>query len=259
MVTVTAVAAFLFGLVWGSFGNVLIHRLPRRQSVVLPASHCPACGTPLRWYHNVPLLSYLALGGRCAFCRAPISPRYPLVEGATALLFAASALAFGPTPAAAFAALFSFLLLVLGLIDLEHQILPDRLTYPGIVLGLAASFFVPWTSPPASLAGAALGAALPALLIGAYALFGIEAMGWGDVKLLAMAGAFLGWKGLVLTLLLGAFAGTVVGGLYLYATGKGRRTPLPFGTFLSAAALISLFFGQAIWAWYLGTFFPGSP
>lgn len=256
---VTAALAFLLGLVWGSFGNVLIHRLPRRQSVVLPPSHCPSCGAPLRWYHNVPLLSYLALRGRCAFCRARISPRYPLVEAATGLLFAASALAFGPSLAAGAAALFSLLLLTLGLIDLEHQILPDRLTYPGIFLGLAASFFVPWTSPPASFAGAALGALLPALLIGAYALFGIEAMGWGDVKLLAMVGAFLGWKGLLLTLLLGAFAGTVVGGLYLYATGKGRKTPLPFGTFLSAAALVALFFGPALWAWYLGTFFPGNP
>lgn len=256
---VTGVFAFLFGLVWGSFGNVLIHRLPRRQSVVLPASHCPACGTPLKWYHNVPLLSYAALRGRCAFCHARISPRYPLVEGATGLLFSASAITFGPGIAAAAAALLSFLLLVLGLIDLQHQILPDRLTYPGIALGLGASFFVPWTSPSASLAGAALGAALPALLIGTYALFGIDAMGWGDVKLLAMVGAFLGWKGLVLTLLLGAFAGTVVGGLYLYATGKDRRTPLPFGTFLAAAALFSLFFGPAVWAWYLGTFFPGAP
>lgn len=256
---VTAAVAFLFGLVWGSFGNVLIHRLPRRESVVFPGSHCPACGTPLKWFHNVPVLSFLLLRGRCAFCKAPISPRYPLVESAAGLLFAASALTWGPTPAAAAGAAFSFLLLVLGLIDLEHQILPDRLTYPGIALGLGASFFVPWSSPLSSLAAALVGAALPALLIGVYALFGIEAMGWGDVKLLAMVGAFLGWKGLLLTLLLGAFLGTVVGGAYLYATGRDRRTPLPFGTFLAAAALVSLFFGPAAWRWYLSAFFPGTP
>lgn len=243
-------AALLLGLVWGSFANVLIYRLPRRESVVSPGSHCPACGSPIRWYQNVPILSWVALRGRCAACKAPISPRYPLVEASTGGLFLACAAAFGPTPASAIGALFSFLTLCLGLIDLEHQILPDRLTVPGIALGLVLSPFAPWTTPGASLFGAILGAALPAALIGAYALFSVEAMGWGDVKLLAMLGAFLGWKGMLLALFGGALIGTLVGGAYLLASGKGRRTPLPFGTFLCAAGLGALFWGPAFWSRY---------
>jgi leader peptidase (prepilin peptidase) / N-methyltransferase len=144
----------------------------------------------------------------------------------------------------------------LGFIDLEHQILPDCLTYPGIVLGLAFSPFVSWTDWRQALVGAAAGAAVPALLILAYALFKVEAMGWGDVKFLAMIGAFLGWKSLLLCLLCGALLGVVIGGGYILVSGKGRRTPLPFGTFLAVAALLSLFLGPEIWSWYVGRFFP---
>jgi leader peptidase (prepilin peptidase)/N-methyltransferase len=259
MVTLLLITAFAFGLVIGSFANVLIHRLPRRESIVHPGSHCPACGTPIRWYQNVPLLSYLALRGRCSSCGAAISPRYPIVEGTMGGLFVLGAWRWGPTPDTAAAWAFILLCVPLGLIDLEHQILPDRLTYPGIVLGLILSPFVSWTSPWSSLIGAALGAGLPALLIGAYALFGVEAMGWGDVKFLAMAGAFLGWKGLLLTMLGGALLGSVIGGAYLVASGKGRRTPLPFGTFLAAAALVSLFVGARVWEWYSGLLAPFQP
>ncbi|MEW5764815.1 MAG: prepilin peptidase [Acidobacteriota bacterium] len=252
-------AAGLLGLVWGSFANVLIHRLPRGESVVSPGSRCPACAAPIRWFQNVPLLSWVALRGRCASCRTPISPRYPLVEAAMGGLFLACAAAFGPSPASAIGALFSFLALCLGLIDLEHQILPDRLTLPGIALGLGSSFFVPWTTPWASLLGAVLGAALPAALIGAYALFSVEAMGWGDVKLLAMLGAFLGWKGMLLALFGGALIGTLAGGAYLLAAGKDRRTPLPFGTFLCAAGLGALFWGPAFWSRYQALLLPSPP
>jgi leader peptidase (prepilin peptidase)/N-methyltransferase len=174
-------------------------------------------------------------------------------------LFLACAAAFGATAAAALGALFSFLLLTLGLIDLEHQILPDRLTLPGIALGLASSLMAPWTTPEASLLGAVLGAALPAALIGAYALFSVEAMGWGDVKLLAMLGAFLGWKGMLLSLFGGALMGTLVGGAYLLVTKKGRRTPLPFGTFLCAAGLGALFWGPAFWSRYEALLVPSLP
>ena len=250
--------AFLLGLILGSFANVLIHRLPRRESIVHPGSHCPHCGAAIRWHQNVPVLSYLFLRGRCSSCRAPISPRYPLTELAMGLLFALCAWRWELHPEAPAAWLFVFLSLSLAVIDLEHQLLPDRLTYPGIALGLALSPFLSWTSLPQSLLGAALGAGLPALLIGAYALFGVEAMGWGDVKFMAFVGAFLGWKGALLTLLLGAFLGSLIGGAFLLATGRGRRTPLPFGTFLAAAGLFSLFEGQAVWTWYGGLLHPGA-
>ncbi len=251
--------AAVIGLALGSFANVLIHRLPRRESIVSPGSRCPRCGTPIRWYHNVPVLSWIILRGRCADCGAPISPRYPLVEAAMGALFLAAAWRWGPTVECGAACLFLLVSLPLGLIDLEHQILPDRLTYPGIAMGLLLSPFVGWTRPLDSLAGAVLGAAIPAALIGAYGLFGIEAMGWGDVKLLARVGAFLGWHGVLLTLLAGALLGTLLGGLYLVVSGRGRRTPLPFGTFLVAAAMASLFAGEWVWHWYLGILAPGGP
>ncbi len=259
MVVVFLVFAAAAGLVAGSFANVLIYRLPRRESIVFPGSHCPSCGEPIPWYLNVPVLSWVALGGRCARCSAPISPRYPLVEAATGGLFAACFLAWGLSPETLAGCLFALFCLPLGIIDLEHQILPDKLTYPGILVGLAFSPFVSWTTPTGALIGAAAGAGLPAAVIGVYALFGIEAMGWGDVKLLAMIGAFLGWQGMLLTLLGGAVLGTLIGGTYLLASGKGRRTPLPFGTFLCAAALAALFWGPAIWKWYAGLIFKAAP
>lgn len=241
------------GLVCGSFANVLIYRLPRCESVVFPGSHCPACGTPIPWYLNIPVLSFLALRGRCASCKVPISPRYPLVEASTGLLFLACAWAWGPTVKAGWGAAFCLLCLPLGLIDLEHQILPDRLTYPGLAAGLLFSVTGQATAWKDALAGAVAGAVLPMAVMGAYWLIRREeGMGWGDVKLLAMIGAFLGWKGVLLTLMAGALAGTFIGGGYLLVSGKGRRTPLPFGTFLCAAALLVLFFGDAAWRWYAG-------
>lgn len=258
MVTLFLVFAALFGLAAGSFANVLIYRLPRRESIVLPGSHCPLCGAPIPWYLNVPLLSWIALRGRCSKCRERISLRYPAVEAAAGCLFLASAWVWGPTASTGAACCFCLLCLCLGLIDLEHQILPDRLTYPGLALGLAFCPFVAWTDWRQALIGAAAGAAVPALLIFAYGLFKVDAMGWGDVKFLAMIGAFLGWKSLLLCLLWGAVLGVAIGGGYLLATGKGRRTPLPFGTFLAIAAVLSLFFGPSTWSWYTALVFPPS-
>jgi leader peptidase (prepilin peptidase)/N-methyltransferase len=249
--------ATALGLVCGSFANVLIHRLPRGESVAFPGSHCPVCGEPIPWTLNVPILSWLALRGKCAACKAPISARYPLVELSLGLLFLACAWTWGTSPRAAWGSAFCLLCVPLGLIDLEHQILPDKLTYPGMVTGLAFAF-AGWGSPPLeALLGAAAGALIPAAVIGAYWLIRREeGMGWGDVKLLAMVGAFLGWKGMLLTLLAGAFLGSIVGGGYLLLSGRGRKTPLPFGTFLCAAALGVLFFGEAAWRWYAGLLLP---
>jgi leader peptidase (prepilin peptidase)/N-methyltransferase len=253
-----------YGLVIGSFLNVVIHRLPREQSLVRPRSRCPACGAAIAWYDNVPVLSYLVLGGRCRSCRAPISPRYPLVEAAAAGLLVAVAARFGLTVAGVTASLFVLLLLALALIDLEHHLLLDVLTLPGLAAGvllapLGGSLLGPLggtvftASGPAasavasSLLGAAVGALVPYLVIVAYRLIrGGEGMGLGDVKFLAMIGAFLGWKGALLTIGLGSLFGAVVG-VALVAAGRGRRdTELPFGTFLALGALVALFAGAPL-------------
>jgi leader peptidase (prepilin peptidase)/N-methyltransferase len=241
-----AVAA-AYGLVLGSFLNVVIYRLPRGMSLLRPRSHCPACGATVRWFDNVPVLSYLALRGRCRGCRAPISPRYPLVELLTGSLLAACAARFGVSVAAGEAMVLSLLLVPLAFIDLEHHLLPDVLTLPGIVLGLGFSAAGGLTPLADAAIGAAVGGALPYVVIVAYrAIRGIEGMGLGDVKLLAMAGAFLGWRGALLTIGLGSCVGAVFG-IALIASGRGRRdTELPFGVFLALAATISLFFGPEL-------------
>jgi leader peptidase (prepilin peptidase)/N-methyltransferase len=241
-----AVAA-AYGLVFGSFLNVVVHRLPRGMSLVRPGSHCPKCGAPVRWFDNIPVLSYLLLGGRCRACRATISLCYPLVELAAGVIAAAVVARFGLTLQGLEAMLLVMLLLPLALIDLEHHLLPDVLTLPGIVLGLAGSAaggFVPLLN---SVIGALVGAAVPYVVIVVYRrLRGVEGMGLGDVKLLAMIGAFLGWRGVLLTLGLAATAGALLG-LTLIALGRGRRdTELPFGTFLAGAATIVLFAGNVL-------------
>lgn len=250
----------LLGLVVGSFGNVVIHRVPRDASIAFPASHCPSCKAPIPWYLNIPVLSWLFLMGKCRSCRAPISLRYPLVELACGLLFTLSALRWGLSWATPIAMLFCAIILFLSLIDLEHHLLPDVLTYPGIVLGLSLCWAMPWTTWRGSLLGAALGAGLPCLLLLFWEkVLGRDGMGWGDIKLMGMVGAFLGWQGALLTLLLGSVLGMIFGGGWILLRRKESGTELPFGTFLGAAALLSLFAGDRIWAWYLGLFPGGAP
>jgi leader peptidase (prepilin peptidase)/N-methyltransferase len=243
-----AVAA-AYGLVVGSFLNVVIHRLPRRESLLRPRSRCPACGAPVRWFDNVPLLSYVVLRGRCRDCGAPISPRYPAVELASGALAAAAVARYGLTVGGVEAMLLLMLLIPLAFIDLEHHLLPDVLTIPGLALGLAGSFVGGLAAPLDAVLGAAVGGAIPYAVIVIYRwLRGAEGMGLGDVKLLAMVGSFLGWRGVLLTLGLGATAGAAVG-LLLIALGRGRRdTELPFGTFLAGAATLVLFAGHPVMA-----------
>jgi leader peptidase (prepilin peptidase)/N-methyltransferase len=242
--------ALALGLVVGSFSNVLIHRLPLGQSVVSPRSRCPACGHAITAIENVPILSWLALRGRCRGCRAPISVRYPLVEAANGAGYFALAWFVGPQPRAAVLMALFTALLVLALIDLDHHLLPDVITLPGTVVGLLASAL---PGPPAPLESA-LAAAAGYLGFGAIALGykmarGVEGLGRGDWKMAAMLGAFLGWQGLLLTVFLAALSGTLVG-VALMARGRTSQHALPLGTFLAAAGIVTLFVGPPIVAWY---------
>jgi leader peptidase (prepilin peptidase)/N-methyltransferase len=244
---------FLFGLMVGSFLNVCIRRLPAGESIVFPASHCPICRKPIRAYDNVPLVSYLLLRGRCRSCGASISMRYPLVELLTGSLAIACLAALGWSPSFLMTLAFLCALIVITFIDLDHQIIPDAISLPGIVIGFLSAVVIGEPTWRASLIGIALGGGiLWAVAAGYHRLTGREGMGGGDVKLLAMIGAFLGWRAVPVTLMVGSLAGTVVGlGLMLYS-GRDSRTPIPFGPFLALGAVCALFFGDALIAWYLG-------
>jgi leader peptidase (prepilin peptidase)/N-methyltransferase len=245
--------AAVLGLIVGSYLNVVVHRLPRGISTVLPRSRCPACGAAIRAFDNLPLVSYLILGGRCRDCGAPISWRYPAVEALTSLSFVACALRFGLVPEALVAAFFCCLLIALAAIDLEHLMLPDRITLPGIATGIAVQPWISWVGWRGALVGAALGGGvLLALYGGWYLLRREEGLGLGDAKMLAMVGAFLGWRGVVVTLFVGALAGAAAG-LLLIGSGRGdRKSKLPLGTFLALGGLVALFAGDRLVDAYLG-------
>ena len=250
--TVGMVFAFLFGLAVGSFLNVCIYRIPLKKSIVSPPSSCPQCGSRIRFYDNIPVLSYLLLLGRCRQCRARISLRYPLVELIVGLLSAALFLALGPSLPYLFLFLFTAALVAIAFIDLDHKIIPDVISLPGILVGLIFSFFPSaGLSPVDALIGAVGGAAFLLLVGVAFEkVTGREGMGGGDVKLLAMIGAWMGWKALPFILLLSSFTGAVIGGLSLAVSRQGMRSRIPFGPFLALGALLFLFFGDAIVLWF---------
>jgi leader peptidase (prepilin peptidase) / N-methyltransferase len=246
-----AVAAAVYGLLVGSFLNVCIFRLPRDMSVVTPRSRCARCNRYLAWYENVPVVSWVVLRGRCRTCGERISWMYPLVEVCTAIVFVAIYLLYGVTLLGLSRLILACSLLVLFVIDLQHKILPNVITLPGIVVGFLFSLFLPpgWL---ASLIGILLGGAVPYAIAEVYLrLRGEEGLGMGDVKMLAMIGAFLGWQLMLLTLVLASLVGSVVG-LGFIAAGYGRKFALPFGTFLAAAAVVSAVAGDGILEWYLG-------
>jgi len=267
----TAVVVFLFGLALGSFLNVCIYRLPRGESVISPRSRCPHCQQLIAAYDNIPLLSYLILRGRCRYCRARISPLYPLVELATAVLLVAIYFRHGFTPLGVKSTLLMLALVVLIVTDLRERILPDRVTYPGLGVGLLLALWIPVGDGSAAAVARALALALsPRILSFADALLGallwaamlyvvgelfyrvrkLEGLGLGDVKMMAMLGAFFGLKLTLLTLLLGCFLGIILGGVFMLLTRKGRRYELPLGSFLGLAALLTLFWGDALLRWY---------
>jgi len=246
--------AGLLGLCIGSFLNVVIYRLPRGQSLVTPPSRCRNCGYLLRWFDNVPVLSWLFLRARCRNCGTPVSWQYPVVELITGALFL---LVVWLTPIGPL--VFSRLLLVCILIalfgiDLEHQILPNSITLPGIAIGVLFSLIAP-PGITDSLIGVLLGGGILYAIAGAYYLWRREeGMGMGDVKMLAMIGAFLGWKAVLVTLVLSSFSGAIIG-LLLMAVQRGTmKFALPFGTFLAIGALIAMLAGDPLVAWYAGFF-----
>jgi leader peptidase (prepilin peptidase)/N-methyltransferase len=242
------------GLAVGSFLNVCIHRLPRGGSIVRPASACPQCGYQLRWFDNIPVLSYLWLRGRCRRCRAPISIRYPIVEIVTMGVFLLHYAVWGWDPILVPRLVFASALIVLFAIDLEHQILPNVITVPGIVLGLLVSAVFPPGLKSAFL-GALLGGGVLFVIGELWSrLRHVEAMGFGDVKMLAMIGAFLGLQGMVLTFILASYFGGVTGMALIISRRGGLMSLVPFGTFLALGALIASLYGDRLVSWYLGLY-----
>jgi len=247
--------AVLFGLVWGSFLNVVIHRLPLGRSLVSPRSRCPSCGKPVAAYDNVPLLSYVVLGGRCRHCRVSIAVRYPFIEAAVG---AASLLSFVRHHLSLdYAAELAFVAAVVALIfiDFDHQILPNSITLPGMGLGLALAGPRVDVSFLDALLGALLGAGLLYFVSEVYLrLRKVEGLGMGDVKMMGMVGAFVGWKGVLLTLFLGSLSGTLVGLVVMAASKGDLRTKLPFGTFLGMGAIATVYLGERLIGWYTSLF-----
>jgi leader peptidase (prepilin peptidase)/N-methyltransferase len=240
------VYAFAVGLCVGSFLNVVIYRLPLGASIVRPASHCPACGAPVRPWDNIPLVSWLALAGLCRDCGVSISPRYFLIELFTGLLTWGVARVYGFEVTAIFFMVVVWSLVAVTFIDLDHQIIPDEITLGGAVLGLAASYFL-----PAGVYGSIIGLLVGGGIFFLIAVIAPGGMGGGDIKLMAAIGAFIGWKLALLTIILGSAIGAVVGIFMIAIFGRGRKDKIPFGPFLAAGAIVSILWGGTIIEMYL--------
>jgi leader peptidase (prepilin peptidase)/N-methyltransferase len=265
MTTLLAFYAFASGAVIGSFLNVVIHRYPREESLVFPPSHCPNCNTNIRWFDNIPILSYLILGARCRSCKVPISPRYPLIELANALFYLAIFQRTGVSVIFIPLAAIVSMTIVLIFIDLEIQILPDVIDVPGVFIAILIAWLGAELAPDLvlaptlidSVAGALLGAAILTAIILAYWLVRRrEGMGWGDVKMLAMIGALLGWEAVPAVLLLASISGAVVAVPLALRSKERFQLAIPFGVFLGLATLVVLFFGHTLFEWWLRAFVP---
>jgi len=245
------IMAALFGAVVGSFLNVAIHRLPRGESIVLPSSHCPSCSAPIASYDNIPIISYLFLRGRCRSCNARISLRYPIVEAANAFLWALVVQRFGIGAEGLVWAAYSSALIVVTGIDLDHRLIPDAITLPGMALGLAASLFMPITFLD-SLAALFLGGGFfYAVAVISDFLLGKPGMGGGDIKLTAMIGAFLGVKNMAFAVLAALCSGSIVAIILIVLGIKTRKDVIPFGPYLALGGITALFWGEPVIEWYL--------
>ena len=238
---------FGVGACVGSFLNVVIYRLPKKESLIRPGSHCPACNSPIRWYHNIPIVGYLVLGGKCADCGEKFSARYAAVETLTGLLFVACYAAFGLTGAAAVYMALSSALVAVLFIDIDHFIIPDAITLPGIPIGLLCALFI----LPLSISDALIGVVVGGGILFLIAVIAPQGMGGGDIKLLGMVGAFLGWKSALITIFLGSLVGSVGGIIGMIALGKGRKSKIPFGPYLAIGAFLAMFFENEIIELYI--------
>jgi len=244
---------FAFGAIIGSFLNVCIVRIPHDLSIVRPPSHCPMCQAPIAWYDNVPLVSYVLLAGRCRVCHTRISPLYPAVEALTGGLAVALWWRLGATPAFGGYLAFAAALVTITFIDLDHRIIPDVISLPGIALGLAVSLVSPLVTPLDALLGVVAGGGFLLGIAAAYeAIRGQEGMGGGDVKLLAMIGAFLGWQSIFVTVMVASIVGSIIGVALMLYRRADSKLAIPFGPFLACGALVHLFFGDRILAFYFG-------
>jgi leader peptidase (prepilin peptidase) / N-methyltransferase len=246
------VYAAVFGAIVGSFLNVVVYRVPLGQSVVSPPSRCPQCNHRLRWFDNIPIVGWLLLSGRCRTCQNPISIQYPAVELATALLFLLVVWLTPPGPLLVTRLLLVCILIVLFGIDLEHQILPNSITLPGIVAGVLLSTIAPPGLRDALIGVVLGGGILYAIAWGYYLWRREEGLGMGDVKMLAMVGAFLGWKAVLVTLVFSSFSGAIIGMALISAQRGTMKLALPFGTFLALGALLAMFVGEPLVTWYAG-------
>lgn len=246
---------FVLGLIVGSFLNVCIFRIPQGISIVWPHSYCPSCHATLRWYHNIPILSFIFLRGHCSFCGESICLRYPLVELLTGVLFFLIFRRFGFHLESPVYWMFVSALIVTSFIDLDCGIIPDIISLPGIALGVVSSFVLPGLSMTDSMIGALLGGGLLFLIAVAYKLLKkIDGMGGGDIKLMAMIGAFLGWKSVFLVIFISSAVGCLIGIPLTLIRGEGTRISVPFGPFLAFGAVIYLLYGEIIIRWYVGSF-----
>lgn len=245
--------AFILGAVIGSFLNVCIYRIPAGESIVSPPSKCPGCGTPIKIYDNIPIISYIILLGKCRKCRRKISLRYPAIEFLTGLMSIMLMVYFGPSLSYLVYLMLVSALIVITFIDMDHKIIPDLISLPAIPIGFACSFLIPQLTWIDSITGIIAGGGSLLLVAIVYeAITGGEGMGGGDIKLLAMLGAFLGWRGVLFTIMASSLAGSVIGGLFILFSGKGRKFQVPFGPFLAMGGVSYIFWGEFIILWYLG-------
>ncbi len=252
---VYAAFAFIFGLLWGSFGNVVILRLPKGESVAWPGSRCMQCSTPIKWYDNIPVLGWLWLRGKCRACKKSFSIRYPIVELLSGLLFVAVFLKYGWSWLALEYVIFCWSLLVVSMIDLDHMILPDVFTLSGIVIGLVGAALNPQRTFMPALYGVLLGGGfLWAIAYGYYVWRKEEGMGGGDIKLLAWIGAVLGWTSIPFVILVSSIVGSIVGIAYATRSKAGLKSVIPFGPYLAAAAVLYLLGGEVLGQWYISLF-----
>jgi len=250
---ISIVVLSLLGLIVGSFSNVCIYRIPRNESVVYPASHCPKCRTTIRPFDNIPVLSYILLRGRCRHCKSKISIRYPVVEFLTGLIYLTIYLIYGLSIQTLIYVILSSALIIITFIDLNEQIIPDVISLPGIAIGFILSFFVPYISFINSALGVVIGGGIILVIsLGGSVIYKKEAMGGGDVKLAAMIGAFLGWRYIIISLFLGFFLGALIGIILIMTKVKKREDVIPFGPFIVLGSLITLLWGEQIISWYLG-------